>query len=175
MSLQCQSGQPARPVAICSAGFGRQGRSRMDCHQAATSGLCPSPRDPRQQACVSAGQPAALRPLAAAASALVSSGRSAPPPRELQQKRRRAARQGQAPSGPGPPCVRHRRACLGCRRRVMTSFTLGTTSPPLALSATACAMGFSLRPAHSMYYSLRRTYCVLTCVMVLNLRPRGDT
>lgn len=66
----------------------------------------------------------------------------------------------------------------GSPPRDMTSFTFGTTSPPHALSATACAMGFNLRPLHIMllcttHYDV--LYLLLTCVMVLNLSPRGDT
>ena len=70
----------------------------------------------------------------------------------------------------------------GSPPRDMTSFTLGTMSPPPARSATACAMGLRPWPSHRMVcpthydaYSLRCTHCALTCVMVLNLRPRGDT
>ena len=105
------------------------------------------------QWCASAGQPAALRPLAAAASALVSSGQlwllcdaatggaaaaaggasgagafwPCPPVRAPSE-----AMPGVSPPGGSPP-------------RDMNSFTLGTTSPPHALSATACAMDFNWR------------------------------
>ena len=118
LSLQCQlsavSPQGPRSVTLDSAGASAN-ELPPGCIQLS---LPASPRSKRASALARQQPYDQQRYSSSRVSSMVSSGRSAPPPQEQRRRRRRAARQGQAPSGPGPPCVHHRRACLRCRRPV---------------------------------------------------------
>ena len=140
---QLSSPQKARDLQP-QIGFGR---GRTSCHRAASNGLCPRVACPRSKR----ASPPASQQRHDPSSSSVSSGQL-------------CGASGAGAFSPLPPVVRAPSEGMsalsppgGSPPRDMTSFTLGTMSPPPARSATACAMGLDL--------GLATAWCALLTTM----------
>ena len=163
---QLSSPQKARDLQP-QIGFGR---GRTSCRRAASNGLCPGVL--AASARHLSGQPAASRPQQQQ--------------RQLRSALRRVRGRRLQPLAPRRACANGGYVCAVAAGRVAASrhdqlhpgHDVTATRPlrhGLRDGARPWPSHRMVCPTHYDAYSLRCTHCALTCVMVLNLRPRGDT
>ena len=153
-----------------SAAPDRIGQGANSCHRAAPNGLCP--RVLAASARHLSGQPTASRPQQQQ--------------RQLRSALRRVRGRRLQPLAPRRACANGGYVCAVAAGRVAAS-RHDQLHPGHDVAATrplrhGLRDGARPEPSHRMVcpthydaYSLRCSHCALTCVMVLNLRPRGDT